>query len=46
MKTLFPTILIILDICAACVYGFYADWVRVIYWIGAGALTWCSIWMR
>ena len=46
MKTLFPLILIVLDICAGAVYGFYGDWVRVIYWGGAGLLTWCSINMR
>jgi len=46
MKNLFPTILIILDICSALVYGFYQDWVRVCYWFGAGLLTWCSIYMR
>ena len=46
MKHLFPTILIILDCCAAVVYLYYGDKVRVAYWLGAGLLTWCSIWMR
>ena len=39
MKTLFPTILIILDLCSAIVYGCYGDWRKFIYWIAAGALT-------
>lgn len=43
---LFPVILIVLDLCASVVYGFYGDWVRVAYWIGAALLTGCSIWMR
>jgi len=40
---LFPTILIILDVCAAIAYAFNKDGVRVAYWLGAGLLTWCSI---
>jgi hypothetical protein len=46
VRNLFPIILIVLDLCASLVYGFYQDWIRVVYWIGAAALTWCSIWMR
>lgn len=36
---LFPTILILLDICAAIVYGYDGDWRKVIYWSAAAALT-------
>jgi hypothetical protein len=41
MKTLFPTILIILDIAAAGVYGYQGDIRRFIYWIAAAILTAC-----
>ena len=36
---LFPTILIILDICAAIGYIPDGDWRKVVYWIAAGVLT-------
>ena len=35
----FPTILIILDISAAIVYGCIGDYRRCIYWIAAAVLT-------
>lgn len=46
MKEFFPIILMVLDCCAALVYFCYGDGVRVAYWLGAGLLTWCSIWMK
>lgn len=36
---IFPTILIILDICAAIGYIPDGDWRKVIYWISAAVLT-------
>jgi hypothetical protein len=36
---LFPTILIILDLCAALVYYGGGDIRRMIYWIAAAVLT-------
>jgi len=42
MTKLFPTILIILDILAAGVYGFEGDWRHAIYWASAAVLT-CTV---
>ena len=36
---LFPTILIILDICAAIGYIPDGDWRKVVYWLAAATLT-------
>lgn len=36
---LFPTILIVLDICAALGYMATNDWRKVIYWLAAGILS-------
>uniref|UniRef100_A0A6M3IVX3 Uncharacterized protein n=1 Tax=viral metagenome TaxID=1070528 RepID=A0A6M3IVX3_9ZZZZ len=36
---IFPTILIVLDLLAALVYGLNLDWRRCIYWISAAVLT-------
>lgn len=36
---LFPTILIVLDICAALVYLHDYDWRKVTYWAAAAVLT-------
>jgi hypothetical protein len=38
-EKLFPTLLIILDICAAV--GYFGDWRKVIYWLAAAVLTFC-----
>jgi hypothetical protein len=40
---LFPTILIILDICAAAGYAFHSlnDWRKIGYWLSAAVLTYC-----
>ena len=37
----FPTILIVLDVCAAIAYGLNNDWRHCIYWIAAAVLTVC-----
>ena len=36
---LFPTILIVLDVCASLVYLFNGDLRRFIYWTAAAVLT-------
>lgn len=41
---LFPTILIILDVCAAIHYGFDGDIRKVIYWLAAAVLTITVTW--
>jgi hypothetical protein len=41
MKTLFPSILIILDIGSSVVYLYFGDIRRAIYWIAAAVLTIC-----
>lgn len=38
----FPTVLIILDLCAAGVYCFGGDWGRTGYWVSAAAITFCA----
>jgi len=38
---IFPTILIILDVCAAIGYVPTGDWRKIIYWLAAAALTYC-----
>jgi hypothetical protein len=45
MEKLFPTILIALDVCAACGYaGWAGDWRRCIYWLAAAVLTATVTW--
>lgn len=39
MQKFFPTILIVLDVCAACAYIPDGNWRRVIYWLAAAVLT-------
>lgn len=43
MKTeiIFPTILIVLNLCASLVYGLKGDWRHTVYWISASVLTFC-----
>lgn len=36
---LFPSILIVLDVCAAARWGYDGDWRRAIYWLAAAVLT-------
>ena len=40
----FPTVLIILDVCAAVRYGIAGDARRAIYWFAAGCLTTTVTW--
>jgi hypothetical protein len=40
-EKLFPTMLMILDICAAVGYMPDGDWRKVIYWLAAAVLTAC-----
>ncbi len=39
MTKLFPSVLIVLDLCAAVGYAAACDWRRVVYWIAAAVLT-------
>jgi hypothetical protein len=39
MQKFFPTILIVLDVCAACAYIPAGDWRKIIYWCAAAILT-------
>jgi hypothetical protein len=40
MKTwIMPTILIVIDLASALVYGCHGDWRRLVYWIAAAVLT-------
>ena len=41
MKTtyIFPTIIIVLNLGAACVYGYSKDWRSALYWLLAAAIT-------
>lgn len=41
---IFPTILIVLDVCAALGYLSTGDWRRVVYWMAAGLLTYTVTW--
>ncbi|MBN1436192.1 MAG: hypothetical protein JW936_03885 [Sedimentisphaerales bacterium] len=40
-ERLFPTILIILDVCAAAGYIPPGDWRKVLYWLAAALITTC-----
>ncbi len=44
MHKLFPTLLIVLDICAAAAYLPSSDWRKVIYWPAAATLTTVITW--
>jgi len=39
IEKIFPTILIVLDLCAALVYLYQGDYRRAIYWTAAAVLT-------
>lgn len=41
---IFPTVLMVLDFCAAVPYGLNGDWRKVLYWTCAGLLTWSVTW--
>lgn len=38
-EKIFPTLLIILDVLAACGYLTTGDWRKVVYWLAAAVLT-------
>lgn len=40
-EKLFPTLLIVLDVCAAIGYVPVGDWRKVVYWLAAAVLTTC-----
>jgi len=40
----FPTVLIILDICAAISYTYSGNWRRSVYWLAAPILTITVTW--
>lgn len=40
-EKLFPTLLIVLDVCAAIGYIPVGDWRKVVYWLAAAVLTTC-----
>ncbi|HOD84823.1 MAG TPA: hypothetical protein PKG77_25690 [Phycisphaerae bacterium] len=44
MQKIFPTILIVLDVCAAAGYLPCGDWRKVVYWLAAAALTYVVTW--
>jgi hypothetical protein len=43
-EKIFPTLLAILDVCAAMGYIPSGDWRHVIYWLAAATLTTCVTW--
>jgi len=40
-EKLFPTMLIMFDLCAALGYVPCGDWRKVVYWVAAAILTFC-----
>lgn len=40
----FPTVLIVLDVCAAVVYTSHGDFRKTVYWIAAAVLTTTVTW--
>lgn len=38
-QQVFPTILIVLDVCAALAYVPVCDWRKSVYWLAAAVLT-------
>lgn len=45
MEKIFPTILMILDFCAAMPYAVQGDVKHTVYWIAAGVLTLSVTWL-
>ena len=43
-EQILPTVLIVVDIGAACGYIPTGDFRRVIYWVAAAVLTWSVTW--
>jgi hypothetical protein len=44
MEKLFPTLLIVLDVCAAAAYVPSGNWRRVVYWLAAATITTVVTW--
>jgi len=44
VQKLFPTLLVLLSVCAAIGYVPTGDWRRVIYWLAAAVLTAVVTW--
>jgi hypothetical protein len=44
MEKFFPTLLIVLDVCAAASYLPSGDWRRVVYWLAAATITIVVTW--
>jgi hypothetical protein len=44
VQRLFPTLLVLLSVCAAIGYVPTGDWRRVIYWLAAAVLTAVVTW--
>lgn len=44
MQKIFPTLLVILDVCAAMAYLPTGDWRKVVYWLAAATLTAVITW--
>jgi hypothetical protein len=40
-ERILPTVLIVIDICAALGYIPSGEWRRVVYWLAAATLTYC-----
>lgn len=43
-EKILPTLLIVIDVCAALGYVPTGDWRRVVYWIAAATLTTMVTW--
>jgi len=41
-----PYILVFIDVLCAVQYGIKGDWVRVVYWLSAGLLTYSTVIMK
>jgi len=44
MNKMFPTLLIIMDLCAAIAYAPSGEWRRVVYWVAAAVITASVTW--
>lgn len=44
MQRIFPTLLIVLSVCAAVGYVPTGDWRKVVYWLAAATLTAVVTW--
>lgn len=39
VQYIFPTVMIVLDMCAAAVYALHGDYRKLIYWVAAAVLN-------